>query len=190
MTTKLQSLNVDCRRREERRTLERSIRTYPCPDKALYVPQPVQELQNMIYVKMPGMKPFQFSHHRSASSPATVLHRYLYPVRVPRGNITLLFEEMSVPKFGQRTAVVNKLRISVDRDTDCRNLLMSFSDPWSQCYNWGKEHFSVHTIRPSMIKFLQLPNNYCSVTAPLSEWRLIQFLPHMYSMWQETICKT
>jgi len=61
----------------------------------------------MKYVKLPGIKPFQFSRHRSASSPATVLHRYLYSVIVARGNITLLVEEMSVSKFGQKTAVLN-----------------------------------------------------------------------------------
>ena len=106
-TNKLQSLNVDCRRREERRALERFIRTYACLDKAQYVPQPIQRLQSMKYLKLSGMKPFQFNRHALASSPAAVLHRYFYSVRVTRGNITLLVEEMSVSKFVQRTAVLN-----------------------------------------------------------------------------------
>jgi hypothetical protein len=52
----------------------------------------------MKYVKLPGMKTFQFSCHRSASSPATGLHRYIrvYYVTVARRNIILLFVEMSV----------------------------------------------------------------------------------------------
>ena len=129
---------------------------------------------------MPGMKPFQFSRHRSASSPATLLHRYFYSVTVARGNIILLVEEMSVSKAGQRTAVLNKLWVPLDRDTDCHNLLMNFFVPTSQCYNWGKEHSSVHILWLFTIAFLQLPNNYCSVTAPLSDWRLNHFLPHMY----------
>jgi hypothetical protein len=95
-TTKLQSLNVDCRRRKERQTLERFIRTYPCLDKVLYIPKPIQGLQNMKYVKLPGMKPFQFNRHKWASSHATVFHRYLHSITVARGNITLLIEEMSV----------------------------------------------------------------------------------------------
>jgi len=54
----------------------------------------------MKYVKLPGMKSFQLNRHKSASSPATVLHRYLYSVTVARGNITLVVEEMSVSKSG------------------------------------------------------------------------------------------
>jgi hypothetical protein len=57
----------------------------------------------MIYVKLPGIKPFQFGRHRTASSPATVFHKYLYTVRITRGNITLLVEEISISKFEQRT---------------------------------------------------------------------------------------